>query len=127
MVLLYILVYAKLSSVNNALALIAEPNRQKILRLVWNEEKAAGAIAEQFEVTFGAVSQHLRALHEGGLLSVRKEGRLRLYRTRKEALGPLAKALEAMWSNALDRLKSAAEAEFETNQRNNPQRKRKRK
>ena len=93
------------------LELVAEPNRRKIMRLVWNEERSAGSIAAQFDVTFGAVSQHLHVLRDAGLLEVRREGRSRFYRANKQSLGPLAKALEAMWSDALDRLKSAAESE----------------
>ncbi len=106
-----ILVCAKLFFVVDLLELIAEPNRQKIMRIVWNEEKSAGDIAEEFDVTFGAVSQHLHVLREAGLLEMRKAGRSRFYRARKESLGPFAKALEAMWSDALDRLKSAVELE----------------
>ena len=93
------------------LELLAEPNRRKIMRLVWNGECSAGDIAAEFDITFGAVSQHLHVLRDAGLLDVRREGRSRFYRANKQALGPLAKALEAMWSDALDRLKLAAEAE----------------
>jgi len=93
------------------LELLAETNRRKIMRLVWNEERSAGDIAAQFDITFGAVSQHLHILRDAGLLDVRREGRSRIYRANKQSLGPLAKALEAMWSDALDRLKHAAEAE----------------
>jgi DNA-binding transcriptional ArsR family regulator len=96
------------------LNVIAEPNRRKIMRIVWSEEKSAGDIAQAFDVTFGAVSQHLHILRESGLIEMRKAGRSRFYRARKEALGPFAKALEAMWSDALDRLKAAAEAEHPT-------------
>ena len=99
------------------LDVIAEPNRRKIMRIVWNEEKSAGDIAHEFDVTFGAVSQHLHVLREAGLVEMRKVGRSRFYRARKEALGPFAKALEAMWSDAFDRLKSAVEAEQEKKER----------
>jgi hypothetical protein len=40
---------------------------------------------------------------------VRREGRRRHYRADRDALGPLATMLEAMWSERLQRLKSAAE------------------
>lgn len=98
----------------DVLELIAEPSRRKILRMVWTEEKSAGDIAHAFDVTFGAVSQHLSVLRKAGLLDVRKEGRSRYYQARKVALGPLAKALEAMWSDALDRLRVLAESEEAT-------------
>jgi DNA-binding transcriptional ArsR family regulator len=93
----------------DAMAVIAEPNRRRILQIVWNQEVSAGRIAQQFDVSFGAVSQHLHRLREAGLVDMRKAGRTHYYRARKEALGPLAKALEAMWSAALDQLKSLAE------------------
>ena len=86
--------------------------RREILRLVWNRERSAGAIAAAMpEVTFGAVSLHLRALKDAGLLEARAEHRHRFYRARPQALGPIARALEGMWDDALWRLKLAAELE----------------
>lgn len=95
-----------------ALAAIASPRRREILRLVWRDERAAGEIHRAMgDVTFGAVSQQLRALTEAGLLESRAQGRQRLYRARREALGPLAAWLEQMWSDALWQLKLHAELE----------------
>ncbi len=95
----------------SALAALAEPRRVDILRLVWDRERAAGDIAARFDVTFGAISQHLRVLREAGLVAVRREGRSRLYRARREDMGPLAEYLEGMWRARLQRLKGLAEAE----------------
>ena len=63
------------------------------------------------DVTFGAVSLQLRRLEEAGLLESRSEKQYRFYRARREALGPVAEMLERMWSDALFRLKLAAELE----------------
>jgi DNA-binding transcriptional ArsR family regulator len=94
------------------IAQVASPRRREILRLVWAEERAAGAIHRALgDVTFGAVSHHLRALTESGLLEARSEGRRRYYRARREALGPVAAMLEALWSDALYRLQVRAELE----------------
>ncbi len=93
------------------LSLVAQPTRQTILRLVWSRERSAGEIAARVDVTFGAVSQHLRLLTEAGLVQRRKQGRSRYYRARREALGPLAATLEAMWTAKLGRLKLLVEAE----------------
>jgi DNA-binding transcriptional ArsR family regulator len=90
---------------------LAAPVRREILHLVWSEERTAGEIAERFDLTFGAVSQHLKVLRDAGLVQVRPEGRRRWYRARREALGPLARALEVEWSGHLTRLKTLAEAE----------------
>jgi DNA-binding transcriptional ArsR family regulator len=93
------------------IATLANPVRQRILRLVWERERSAGQIASEFDVTFGAVSQHLAVLRRAGVVTVRREGRSRLYRADRAALGPLATALEAMWSDRLAVLKSMAERE----------------
>jgi DNA-binding transcriptional ArsR family regulator len=94
------------------LDLVAAPRRRAILRLLWNQELSAGEIHRALgDVTFGAVSQHLRLLEEAALVERRSEGRFRYYRARKGELGPLKKWLEQMWSDALYELKQRAELE----------------
>ncbi|HEV2757848.1 MAG TPA: metalloregulator ArsR/SmtB family transcription factor [Actinomycetota bacterium] len=90
---------------------VAEPRRREILRLVWDRELAAGDIAARFDVSFPAVSQHLGVLRDAGFVSVRRDGRARLYRAEREALGPLRPLLERMWSQSLDRLARLVEEE----------------
>jgi DNA-binding transcriptional ArsR family regulator len=108
------------------LAAVASPRRREILRLVWDGELMAGAIHQAMpDVTFGAVSLHLRALAEAGLVDVRVDGRQRLYRARREALGPLGQMLEQMWGHALWRLKVLAE--FDQTRRGPRPRRRRRK
>ena len=92
------------------LSAIASPRRREILRLVWHDELEAGAIHRAMpDVTFGAVSLQLRELSKAGLVESRAEGRHRLYRARRDALGPVGRMLEGMWSDALWRLKLQAE------------------
>jgi Predicted transcriptional regulators len=50
------------------LQVIAAPRRLRILELVWDQELSAGEIAAQFEVSWPAVSQHLRVLKEAGFV-----------------------------------------------------------
>jgi DNA-binding transcriptional ArsR family regulator len=95
----------------DALQIISEPRRREILRLVWDREVSSGDIAASFDVTFGAVSQHLGVLRQAGFVHVRAEGNRRFYRADRERLGPLAHALEAMWTNTLDRLAEVVESE----------------
>ena len=94
---------------DSQLRAIAEPRRREILRLVWSQERSAGEIAQRFDVTRPAISQHLRVLREAGLVSERRDGTRRLYRALPEALGELRAVLEAYWDTALDSLKQAAE------------------
>ena len=95
----------------DAVQVVSEPHRREILRLVWTDELAAGEIAARFDVTFGAISQHLGVLRDAGFVRMRRAGNQRFYRADRERLGPLGKALEAMWSDALDRLVEEVEAE----------------
>lgn len=106
------------------LAAVSSPRRREILRLVWRRELSAGEIAAAMpDVTFGAVSLHLRTLAQAGLVQARAVHRHRFYRARRSALGPLAASLERMWDDALWRLKLDAELE-QTRRGPRPRRKR---
>lgn len=94
----------------NALKAIAEPRRQEILRLVWNQERAAGDIAQHFDVSRPAISKHLRVLREAGLVDERRKGTQRLYRARAESLLELRRFLDGFWDEGLQAIKQAAEA-----------------
>jgi DNA-binding transcriptional ArsR family regulator len=92
----------------DAVQVIAEPRRREILRLVWDGERSASEIAARFDLTFGAVSQHLGVLRRAGFVVVRRDGTRRFYQANRAALGPLAGMLEQMWA---DRLAELAESE----------------
>lgn len=105
------LVATKLLAMMDAMAILADPTRRAILQMVWGREVAAGKIAASFDVTAGAISQHLAKLRETGLVRMRRAGRNWFYEADLDALGPLAPALEAMWRSKLDELRALAEAE----------------
>jgi len=89
--------------------IVAEPRRREILRLVWDRERTAGDIAQHFDVSFSAVSQHLGILRDGGLVSVRSAGKQRYYRADLAQIGTLKDLLEHVWSAQVDRLATLAE------------------
>ena len=92
------------------LAAVASPRRREILRLVWTKELSAGEIHRAMpDVTFGAVSLQLKTLLEAGLVEARADQRNRIYRARRDALGPIGEMLEHTWNDALARLKLQAE------------------
>jgi len=101
------------------LEILAEPRRQAILQLIWDRECSAGEISASFDVSFSAVSQHLARMRTAQIVQVRKVGRKRYYRARKETLGPLADYFESLWRDRLGRLKQQAEAK-KRNARNEP-------
>jgi len=94
----------------DAVRVIAEPRRREILRLVWDSERPATEIAEHFDITFGAVSQHLSVLRKAGLVVVRRDGTRRFYRADRDALRPYTPLLRQMWADRLDQLADLAEA-----------------
>jgi DNA-binding transcriptional ArsR family regulator len=91
----------------SALSIIAEPQRQRILQLIWHDEKPAGDIAAEFDITFGAVSQHLQVLRRFGFVSVTKRGKQRIYRANPNALGSLVQYLETEWARAIPKTQTA--------------------
>ncbi len=90
---------------------IAQPKRREILRLLAGGERSAGEVASQFSVTQPAISQHLRALKDAGLVSERRDGTRRLYSVRPEGLADLNDFLAEILPARLQRLKQVAEAE----------------
>jgi DNA-binding transcriptional ArsR family regulator len=62
---------------------LGDPVRRRIMELLADGERPAGAVAEALGARFGisqpAVSQHLKVLREAGLVTVRAEGTKRIY------------------------------------------------
>lgn len=95
----------------DSLQVIAEPRRRRILYLIWERELPAAEIAADFDVTFGAVSQHLGVLRNAGFVTVRKAGNKRYYRANQDRLAPFKDVLETMWGSALEELAKRIESE----------------
>lgn len=96
---------------------LAEPQRRRILRLVRDQELPAGEIAEHFDITHQAVSQHLRVLKDAGVLRERRQGTRRLYAIRPEAIESVRTFLEDLWPSSLARLKETVEGDRGTGRR----------
>ena len=88
---------------------VASPRRRAILRLVWDQELAAGQIAAHFDVSWPAISQNLNVLHDAGLVTRRHDGHYRRYQANHAALGPIEPFLRAMWAADLDQLRTLVE------------------
>ncbi len=89
---------------------LADGTRRGLLRLVRDDERAAGDLAAAFgHLSRPAVSQHLRVLHDAGLVDVRRDGNRRLYRARVEGLGEVGQYIDDMWSDRLRTLKRVVE------------------
>ena len=80
-----------------------------MLRLVRDEARPVGALADQLDMTQPAVSQHLAVLRDAGLVRVEPDGRRRLYRADAEAIADVRRFFDDYWSTSVDRLADAAE------------------
>ncbi len=100
----------------HAIAALADPTRRRIVDLLSHGESSAGDLARRFAITQPAVSQHLRALREAGLVRVRQDAQRRIYsldgRGFAEIDAWLAK-YRAFWTKQLDALERALSAEDE--------------
>ncbi len=86
---------------------IAEPQRREILGLLARGELSVNEIAEALDFQQPQTSKHLRVLREVELVSVRSEGKQRVYSLQGEALKPIhdwVSQLEREWSKRFDRL-----------------------
>lgn len=86
---------------------IADPTRRALLDKLRNGEQPVKQLAEPFNMTMPAISQHLQILCEVGLVQVRKAGRQRLYRLNPEPLKEVSDWIinyEEFWQDKLDAL-----------------------
>ena len=95
---------------NQAMNVLAEPNRLAIFELLSGGPKAVGELAHELPISRPAVSQHLKALKEAGLVVDRQEGTRRIYRIDPQGVLALRNYLDRLWGNALLDFQLEAEA-----------------
>lgn len=86
---------------------IADANRRRLLELLSEREHSVQELVPHFNVTFGAVSQHLKILLDSGLVMRRKQGRFRYYRANPRALKEIhdwTGRFRRFWESRLDNL-----------------------
>lgn len=82
---------------------LADPTRVAIVRLLIEQERSVGEIADQLPVSRPAVSKHLRPLQRAGVVTKRSEGTRNVYTLDPAALGRVRDELDLMWRRALSR------------------------
>ena len=96
----------------DAFLALADPTRRRIVESLADGESPFDDLADQFEMSRPAVSQHLKVLREAGLVAVRKDAQRRIYRLNPEGLGELDRWLDQVkrfWGPRLDDLERALE------------------
>jgi DNA-binding transcriptional ArsR family regulator len=92
-----------------ALSALADPTRRRVFERLKSGPKAVVVIARGMPVSRPAVSQHLKALKDAGLVADRSEGTRRVYFIDPNGLGELRRWLDQFWDEAL----AAFQAEVE--------------
>ena len=78
------------AAVDNVMRALADPTRRAVFeRIAQSEEISVVELTRGSGVTQGAISQHLKALKQAGLVAERPEGRKVYYRARPDGLEPL--------------------------------------
>jgi len=72
--------------VESSFAILAEPNRRAILRLLVTSERSVGEIERRLRMPQTSVSKHLRVLRDAGFVESRVEAQRRVYQIRAEPL-----------------------------------------
>jgi DNA-binding transcriptional ArsR family regulator len=91
---------------------IADPTRRQIINLVAYQSLNLNAIAENFEVSRPAISQHIKILTECGLIVIRKQGRERFCEARLQKLGEVVDWVEQYrkgWARRFDAMDDVLE------------------
>jgi ArsR family transcriptional regulator len=75
---------------------LADPTRRHILGLLRDGDLPAGAIAEQFDITWPSVSRHLALLTSAGLVQATRRGQHLVYSLTTSVLVDIATELADM-------------------------------
>jgi DNA-binding transcriptional ArsR family regulator len=102
-----------MTDTNAQLAALADPTRRAIFERLVKRPMAVGELAQGFDVSRPAVSQHLAALKAARLVQHEKSGTRNVYRVNPEGIATLRRYLDVMWTRALGDLKAAAEATYQ--------------
>ena len=100
---------ARARQLDAVLRALADENRRAILKVVRDEARPVGEIAQRVDMSQQAVSHHLAVLRGAGLVTERREGAKHLYAVQTDPLAVVADYLGGFWPTQLTNLKRAAE------------------
>ena len=96
-------------NIDGAIGLLGDPNRRAIFELLARRPSAVGEIADQLPISRPAVSQHLKALKDGGLVVSRPDGNRRVYSLNPHGVAAMRAWLDGVWEHALANFHKFAE------------------
>ncbi|MBQ1541996.1 MAG: winged helix-turn-helix transcriptional regulator [Caulobacteraceae bacterium] len=96
----------------NAFEMLADPTRRLIVEALRDGERPVNDIVRRAGIHQSGVSRHLRLLHDAGFVSIRPEGRRRVYALQPEPFRELEAWIAGyrrLWEARLDRFGAALE------------------
>jgi DNA-binding transcriptional ArsR family regulator len=93
-----------------ALNALADPTRQRIVEMLAGRELSAGTIADKFDVSAPAISQHLKVLRDARLVRMRIDAQRRMYQLDPAGFQEMDEWLSRVrrfWRGKLDALEQA--------------------
>jgi len=93
----------------STLTALADPTRRAVFESLRAGPASVGRIAAGLPVSRPAVSQHLKALKQAGLVADRAEGTRRVYYIDPEGLGELRRWIDQFWGDALEAFRHEVE------------------
>jgi DNA-binding transcriptional ArsR family regulator len=103
---------ARAATTSDVFNAVAEPRRREVIELLAGGERSVGELVAELGGSQPQVSKHLRVLLEVELVSVRREGRHRLYRLEAEGLRQIhewARRFEPLWQERFDLLEEVVQ------------------
>ena len=95
---------------------LADPTRRGIIERLSLGELSFGDIAENFDMSRPAVSQHLKVLRDNGLVRVRADAQRRIYALDEDGIGEIdawLRKVQGYWNQRLDSLERELKQENE--------------
>ena len=86
---------------------LSDPTRRRIIESLALGESSFGDLADKFDMRGPAVSQHLKALREAGIVTARADAQRRIYRLTDHGLDEVEAWLgrvREFWNQRLDKL-----------------------
>lgn len=103
---------ARAAATSDVFNAIAEPRRRQVIELLAAGERSVGELVAELGTGQPQVSKHLRVLREVELVSVRRDGRRRLYRLEPQGLKQIhdwAGRFESLWQERFDLLEEVVD------------------
>ncbi len=98
-----------------AFAALSDASRREMIRVLLQQPRRAGELAQSIDMSPQALSRHLRVLRKAGLVSeegIERDARVRIYSVHPAAFQPVQQWLaqvEELWRVQLHAFKSYAE------------------